>query len=71
MFDEIDLKILDILLINSKIPLKEIGEHVHLTPQGVSNRIIRLQDLGIITQYTVCINNSMLGKNITAFITIS
>ncbi|ALB46414.1 Lrp/AsnC family transcriptional regulator [Clostridium beijerinckii] len=70
MFDEIDLKILDILLINSKIPLKEIGEHVHLTPQGVSNRIIRLQDLGIITQYTVCINNSMLGKNITAFITI-
>jgi Lrp/AsnC family leucine-responsive transcriptional regulator len=70
MFDEIDLKILDILLINSKIPLKEIGEHVHLTPQGVSNRIIRLQDLGIITQYTVCINNSLLGKNITAFITI-
>lgn len=70
MFDEIDLKILDILLINSKIPLKEIGEHVNLTPQGVSNRIIRLQDLGIITQYTVCINNSLLGKNITAFITI-
>ena len=70
MFDEIDLKILDMLLINSKISLKEIGEHVHLTPQGVSNRIIRLQDLGIITQYTVCINNSMLGKNITAFITI-
>lgn len=70
MFDEIDLKILDMLLINSKIPLKEIGEHVHLTPQGVSNRIIRLQDLGIITQYTVCINNSLLGKNITAFITI-
>ncbi|MFL0166477.1 Lrp/AsnC family transcriptional regulator [Candidatus Clostridium helianthi] len=70
MFDEIDLKILDMLLINSKIPLKEIGEHVHLPPQGVSNRIIRLQDLGIITQYTVCINNSLLGKNITAFITI-
>ncbi|NOW03923.1 Lrp/AsnC family transcriptional regulator [Clostridium beijerinckii] len=70
MFDEIDLKILDMLLINSKISLKEIGEHVHLTPQGVSNRIIRLQDLGIITQYTVCINNSLLGKNITAFITI-
>lgn len=70
MFDEIDLKILDMLLINSKISLKEIGEHVHLTPQGVSNRIIRLQDLGIITQYTVYINNSLLGKNITAFITI-
>lgn len=70
MFDEIDLKILDILSINSKISLKEIGKHVHLTPQGVSNRIIRLQDLGIITQYTICINNSLLGKNIIAFITV-
>jgi Lrp/AsnC family leucine-responsive transcriptional regulator len=70
MFDEIDLKILDILKINSKVSLKEIGEQVHLTPQGVSNRIIRLQDLGAITQYTISINNSLLGKNITAFITI-
>ena len=70
MFDEIDFKILAMLKINSKISLKEIGEHVHLTPQGVSNRIIRLQDLGIITQYTICTNNSLLGKNITAFITI-
>jgi len=70
MFDEIDLKILDMLSINSKIPLKEIGDHVHLTPQGVSNRIIRLQNLGIITQYTICINNSLLGNNIAAFITI-
>lgn len=70
MFDEIDLKILDMLKINSKISLKEIGEAVHLTPQGVSNRVIRLQDLGIITQYTICTNNYLLGKNITAFITI-
>ncbi|MDT8715239.1 Lrp/AsnC family transcriptional regulator [Clostridium sp. 19966] len=70
MVDEIDLKILDMLKINSKISLKEIGEHIHLTPQGVSNRIIRLQDLGIITQYTICTNNSLLGKNIIAFITI-
>lgn len=36
MFDEIDLKIIDILKNNSKTPLKEIGEKVHLTPQGVS-----------------------------------
>lgn len=70
MFDEIDLKIIDMLKINSKISLKTIGEDVHLTPQGVSNRIIRLQDLGLITQYTICTNNALLGKNITAYITI-
>jgi Lrp/AsnC family leucine-responsive transcriptional regulator len=70
MFDEIDLKIIDMLKVNSKLSLKEIGEHIHLTPQGVSNRIARLQDLGLITQYTICVNNAMLGKNIIAFVTI-
>lgn len=70
MFDEIDLKIIDMLKMNSKVPLKTIGEYTHLTPQGVSNRIIRLQDLGLITQYTICTNDALLGKNITAYITI-
>lgn len=36
MFDELDLKIIDMLKTNSKLPLKVIGEHIHLTPQGVS-----------------------------------
>ena len=70
MFDELDLKIIDMLKINSKLSLKVIGENVHLTPQAVSNRIIRLQDLDLITQYTICINNALLGKNIIAYITI-
>lgn len=70
MFDEIDLKIIEILKENSKTPLKEIGERIHLTPQGVSNRIIRLQNLKVITQYTIYTDDSLLGKNITAYITI-
>jgi Lrp/AsnC family leucine-responsive transcriptional regulator len=70
MFDELDLKIIDMLKINAKTPLKVIGEKVHLTPQAISNRIIRLQDLGLITQYTISTNNTLLGKNITAYITI-
>lgn len=70
MFDELDLMIIDMLKTNSKTPLKVIGEHIHLTPQAVSNRIIRLQDLGLITQYTISTNNALLGKNIIAYITI-
>lgn len=70
MFDELDLKIIDMLKINSKISLKIIGESIHLTPQAVSNRILRLQNLGLITQYTICTNDALLGKNITAYITI-
>jgi Lrp/AsnC family transcriptional regulator, leucine-responsive regulatory protein len=70
MFDELDFKIIDMLKINAKTPLKVIGENIHLTPQAVSNRIIRLQDLGLITQYTISTNNALLGKNIIAYITI-
>lgn len=70
MLDELDLKIIAMLKSNSKMPLKEIGETIHLTPQGVSNRIIRLQKLGVITQYTIHTNDALLGKNITAYITI-
>ena len=70
MFDELDLKIIDMLKINSKISLKTIGDSIHLTPQGVSNRIIRLQNLGLITQYTILTNDALLGKNIIAYITI-
>ena len=70
MFDELDLKIIDMLKTNAKTSLKVIGENVHLTPQAISNRIIRLQDLGLITQYTISTNNSLLGKNITAYVTI-
>lgn len=70
MFDELDLMIIDMLKTNAKTPLKVIGENIHLTPQAVSNRIIRLQDLGLITQYTISTNNALLGKNIIAYITI-
>ena len=55
---------------NAKMPLKVIGESIHLTAQAVSSRIIRLQKLGAITQYTICTNDALLGKTITAYITI-
>ncbi|WP_313017926.1 AsnC family transcriptional regulator [Acetoanaerobium noterae] len=70
MLDKLDLKILDLLKNNAKTPLKKIGETIHLTPQGVSNRIIRLQNLGVITQYTIRTNDILIGKTITAYITV-
>ena len=70
MIDETDKLILDILKRNSKLPLKDIGELVHLTPQAVSNRITHLQHIGVITQFTICTNNELLGKTLIAYITI-
>lgn len=70
MLDEIDLKILDLLKRNSRMLWKDIGQEIHMTGQSVGNRIRRLEDLGIIEQYTITTNKSKLGLPITAFITV-
>ncbi len=43
---------------------------IHMTGQAVGNRIRRLEDLGIIEQYTIAINRIKLGQTVTAFVTL-
>ncbi|MDD4600196.1 HTH-type transcriptional regulator LrpC [bioreactor metagenome] len=70
MLDNTDLKILKLLKVNCKMQLRDIGEVVHLTGQAVSNRISRMEDLGVIKGYSVLLDDNLLGKTITAYITI-
>lgn len=70
MLDETDLKILSLLLLNSRRQWREIGEEVHLTGQAVANRIRKMEDLGIIEGYTVRIDEKLLGRPLLAFITV-
>lgn len=69
-YDEIDLKIIELLKENSKRSLKEIGELTHLTGQAVGMRVNRLIDEGIIKNYTIKVNEDKLGPKMTAFIKI-
>lgn len=68
--DEIDLKILQLLVENSLQSNKEIGEKVHLTGQAVGARIRKLQDLEVIEGYTLRCNPGKLGLQVSAFITV-
>ncbi|WP_342591562.1 Lrp/AsnC family transcriptional regulator [Paenibacillus shirakamiensis] len=70
IIDQTDIEILKILGQNSRIQWKELGQRIHLTGQAVGNRIRRLEDLGIIEQYTIAINRIKLGQVVTAFITL-
>jgi Lrp/AsnC family transcriptional regulator, leucine-responsive regulatory protein len=70
MLDETDIKILTLLVNNSRMQWREIGEEVHLTGQAVANRIRKMEDLGIIEGYTIKINENKLGKSVLAFITV-
>lgn len=54
--DEIDLEILNLLVTDGRRPYREIAEAVGLSPPAVSDRIDRLQAVGIIDQFTVNVN---------------
>lgn len=70
MLDQTDIEILNLLTNNSRMQWQEIGEKVHLTGQGVKNRIIRMEKLGVIEGYTIKMNYDKIGKGITAIVTI-
>lgn len=70
MFDQTDFEILKLLSQNSRMQWQEIGEAVHLTGQAVRNRILRLEKLGVIEGYTIRMNRTKLGMEISAFVTL-
>lgn len=58
--DETDLEILQLLVEDSRRPYSEIAEHVGLTPPAVSDRVTRLEELGVIQNFTLHIDRTML-----------
>jgi DNA-binding Lrp family transcriptional regulator len=61
--DETDLEILQLLAEDGRRPYSEIAETVDLSPPAVSDRIDRLQDQGVIRQFTVDIDRSKLRES--------
>lgn len=69
--DEIDRTILRILLANGKTSQADIAEQVGIKAPSVFERIKKLQDRGVITGYSACVDADKLGKNLTAFISVT
>ena len=70
-FDEIDLRILDMLQENARIKRNEIAEEIGLSIPSVTDRLNKLENNGVIEKYLTKLNHKSLGKDITAFIFIS
>jgi DNA-binding Lrp family transcriptional regulator len=58
--DETDMVILRLLAEDGRRAYSEIGEVVDLTPPAVSDRVSRLQETGIIEQFTIDVDRSTL-----------
>ena len=68
--DSINIKILALLQNNARTPNTEIAKTIGLTTSAVQDRIKKMESRGIIRGYCACVDPSVLGLNLTAFVGI-
>ncbi len=68
MFDDIDLRILEILQEKARIPNAEVARQVGMAPSAVLERIRKLEQQGVIQGYEVRINPAHFGQGLIAFV---
>ena len=68
--DKIDKLILTELQNNGRLSNVELARRVHLSPPATHARVKRLEERGIIKQYTVVLDRDLLGFDLLCFIHI-
>lgn len=69
--DKTDLAILNILQKEGRLPIAELATRIHLTTSPCSDRVKRLEKLGIIESYQACLSVEKLGLPLVIFIHVS
>ena len=66
--DDLDKRILKILSENSRITIKELSKKINLSQPSTKQRVMKLEDNGIILRYTIDINHNNLGYPLHLFL---
>ena len=66
--NELDSRIIDLLLRDGRTPAAQIAEQVGLSRPAVAERIEKLERAGVLCGTTVVIDPRSIGRNVTAFI---
>lgn len=69
--DHIDLKILDALKMNSRATASEISKQVSLSVPAISERLRKLEEGGIIEQYTLRTNRIKMGYHLLSMVFVN
>lgn len=69
--DSTDFEILRLLTENARRPWREIADHVGLSSPSVSDRVTRLQDLGILRRFTLDLDRSKLRGGVPVLVDLS
>ena len=68
--DKFDREIIAALWKNARTSYKDLGEHVSLSPNAVSERIRRLEESGVIQKYEVKVDLRAMGMPLAAIIDV-
>ncbi|MEO3431950.1 Lrp/AsnC family transcriptional regulator [Inquilinus sp. CAU 1745] len=70
MLDDTDRRILEVLLKDSRISLKDLAGQIGLSSPSISERVRRLEERGVIRAFTVEIDPKALGYQLQAIVRI-
>jgi Lrp/AsnC family leucine-responsive transcriptional regulator len=68
IFDDIDLKILELLQEKARIPNAEVARQVGMAPSAVLERIRKLEQQGVIQGYEVRLDPAHFGQGLIVFV---
>ncbi|MFL6364178.1 MAG: Lrp/AsnC family transcriptional regulator [Nitrososphaeraceae archaeon] len=71
VLDDVNLRIIDILSKDSSTPFVEIAKRIGISDATVHLRVRRLTAAGIVTKFTISVDNNLLGYDHLAFIRIN
>lgn len=69
--DDIDVKILQILQLDSDVPNNRLAKRVGLSPSSVLNRVRRLKREGYIRKCVAILDEEKIGKSTTAYVFVT
>ena len=69
--DGIDYKILKILQKNARETASNISKEIHLSVSAVIERIRKMEETGIIKEYTIIVDEKKTGNGMTALMEVS
>ncbi len=70
MADKIDKEILKELQKDSRLSFAEIGRKINLSPSSVRERILKMENDGLIKRYSVVLDHKKLGYDLEVFLLI-
>lgn len=69
--DDVDRTLLDLLRTNSRRAVSELATRAHISRASAYRRLRRLEDAGVIADYTIRMDPAALGVGVAAIILIS